>query len=132
MQGEHAGWHIGFHLRRTQHAIAGLATDLMRLHRRLQLFFGAYEAISLGCELGIEHQACRQEGCSFIAAAMTHNGAHMIYGHCQFRSSEEFTITDSDLRAMAAPAIMGLSQPRAAIETTRANGPGFVVFTPAC
>ena len=31
------------------------------------------------------------------------------------RSSEELRITDSELRAMAAPAIIGFSQPRAAI-----------------
>jgi hypothetical protein len=31
------------------------------------------------------------------------------------RSREELTITESELRAMAAPAIIGLSQPKAAI-----------------
>ena len=46
---------------------------------------------------------------------MCTDGMHTDQATRKRRSKEELTITDSELRAMAAPAIIGLSQPKAAI-----------------
>ena len=63
----------------------------------------------------VQHWPGRLNRAGLPLASHGHRLLHTAGAARKRRSKEELTITDNELRAMAAPAIIGLSQPKAAI-----------------